>query len=132
MKEGKFLTDTCRLSRRFRECEVVDLDKIGLVEKHADLLLICGNVVIVIEETNTMKRDDLDQVISTIDDVMAKKERYGVKSDPDKFVGIVHFMRRVDGIVKKAILPRSVKVWVERAECCDALIRKISQFLQNV
>ena len=103
-----------------------------MVEKHADLLLICGNVVIVIEETTTMKRDDLDQVICTIDDVKARKERYGLGSDPNKFIGIVHFTRRVDGIVKKAILQRSVKVRVEKAECCDALIGKILEFLQNV
>lgn len=55
-------------------CIILDLDRIVSSEKHADLLLICNEVVIVVEETRSMKSYDVDQVTQTLNDVKNNKK----------------------------------------------------------
>ncbi|MBB5254795.1 hypothetical protein [Sulfurisphaera ohwakuensis] len=126
------MADECRLSSRFNMCIILDLDRIVSSEKHADLLLICNEVVIVIEETRSMKSYDVDQVIQTLNDVKNNKKRYGILIDPSKFIGIIHSSKKFDPIAVKYLSKKTGKGFIiDKAECCDILIKKIEQIFYN-
>ncbi|MQL56081.1 hypothetical protein [Acidianus ambivalens] len=135
MKEEIFLArDKCDLKTKMRECELIDLDKIyGLQEtKHADLLLNCGELVIIIEETSTMRSADVTQIISTIDNLMKDKEKYGIRTDPKKYIGIVHSNSRVDSIGIKFLHSKTKgKMILNIANCCDDLPKKIRKYFSK-
>ena len=125
------MSDKCGLSR-FKECNVLNLDEIGITEKHADLLLVCSRIVIVIEETRVMKSSDIDQVEQTLYNIKNNKEKYGIDSDPSRLIGIIHSTKRFDSIAIKVLATKSRRGLVlDKAECCESLIRKIQLILSK-
>ena len=46
---------------QYRECEEVCLNGLPLLRglKHADKMLICGDIIIVVEETDSARLDDI-------------------------------------------------------------------------
>ncbi|AWS00333.1 hypothetical protein [Metallosphaera hakonensis] len=122
------MVDICRLSESVK-CTIINLDElITASEKHADLLVYCNNIVIVIEETRKMKSSDITQILETLNDIRRNKDRYGIKSDLLKFVGLVHFTRGADPISIKLLLTKTGRDFVlDKANCCEDLIRKIEK-----
>jgi len=54
-------------SSREHSCREVDLDRLQLQFKHADMLLICGGAIFVIEETLNPRIDDVRKIVETIE-----------------------------------------------------------------
>ena len=111
---------------------MVDLDKVGITGKHADLLLLCGDTAVIIEETGTLKIDDAEQVVQTSQALRTRREEFQVTSDPKRVVGVVHQKRRANPIdinylhyvSKKWGLPILI------ANCCKDLVTKLGQRLK--
>ncbi|BDC17457.1 hypothetical protein [Acidianus sp. HS-5] len=121
------MVDICKLSEAIK-CKVINLDEvITSSEKHADFLVQCENVVIVIEETRKMKSTDIIQVIETLNDVKRNKKKYDIKSEPQEFFGIVHFTKSADPISIKFLSTKTGKDFIlDKANCCEDLVRKIT------
>jgi hypothetical protein len=49
-----------------RECRQVNLEKLGLSFKHADYLINCEDLLVVIEETSVAKLEDINKLEETI------------------------------------------------------------------
>ena len=132
MRGGRSTTDSCGLASIFRDCKVVDLDKVRAQGKHADLLLFCGDTAVIIEETSTLKIYDAEQIIQTSQDLRARREAFRVASDPRRVVGVVHQKRRASSIDINYLHYVSKK-WgfaILIANCCKDLIMKLGQQLR--
>ena len=126
------MTDSCGLASIFRDCKVVDLDKVRVQGKHADLLLFCGDTAVIIEETGTLKIYDAEQIIQTSQDLRTKKETFQVASDPRRIVGVVHYKRRARTIDISYLhyVSRGWGFTILIANCCKDLVVKIGQQLK--
>lgn len=52
---------------RSRRCKQVDLEEFNLQFKHVDLMLECGNIIVLVEETRRSKLEDLEKIDDTIE-----------------------------------------------------------------
>ena len=126
------MTDSCELASTFRGCIVIDLDEIGILGKHADLLVVCGDTAIIVEETNTLRIDDAEQILQTSQDLRAKREAFRVTSDPRRVVGVVHQKRRANSIDINYLhyVSKKWKLPILIANCCKDLVMKLGQQLR--
>jgi len=113
----------------------VDLDRLQLRFKHADMLLICGGAVFVIEETSNPKIDDVKKIVETIEWLIAGGISHVMAGGkPQRYHGIVHAKRRVDDLVYKALVfeaPKTVRP-IHVVKCSEALQRKVNEILQTL
>jgi hypothetical protein len=121
-------------SSREHSCREVDLDRLQLQIKHADKLLVCGNIIFVIEETSNPKIDDVRKIVETIEwlragginNVMADRK-------PQSYHGIVHAERRVDDLVYRALVFEAPKIMrsIYVVKCSEALWRKVNEIAKR-
>jgi hypothetical protein len=122
-------------SSREHSCREVDLDRLQLRFKHADKLLICGNIIFVIEETSNPKIDDARKIVETIEWLRAGGIDY-VMGDrkPSRYHGIVHAKGRVDNPVYRTLVfeARRMARPIHVVKCSEALRRKVNEILQTL
>jgi hypothetical protein len=122
------------MSSRGHSCREVDLDRLQLQFKHADKLLVCGNTILVIEETSNPKIDDVRKIVETIkwligggiNHVMANRK-------PLSYYGIVHARRRVDDLVYRASTFESRRIGrpIHVVECSKTLWMKVNEIVKR-
>jgi hypothetical protein len=122
-------------SSREHGCREVDLDRLQLQFKHADKLLICGNIIFVIEETSNPKIDDVRKIVETIEWLRVGGIDYVVADwKPSRYHGIVHAEGRVDDLVYRALVFEAPKIMrpIYVVKCSEALRRKVNEILQTL
>jgi hypothetical protein len=118
------------------ECAEVNLDELGLRQKHADWLLVCGNTVIVVEETEHARLDDVEQLDQTLESCrsgeLQRVVRERVSDEPVSYYGVLH-ARSVSSMVVRALRARSrrKRVPIECASCDEEVARVIDRILQR-
>jgi len=118
--------------RRVR-CREFNLEELQLRFKHADILMICNDKVIIIEETSRAKIDDVVKVEETIkrfeDDELSSLLR--LNSKYSSIYGIIHSKGGVDDITYRATIFKSkaIKKPIHIVNCDDSLRSKISEIL---
>ncbi len=121
-------------SSRKHSCREVDLDRLQLLFKHADKLLICGGIVFVIEETSNPKIDDVRKIVETIEWLIAGGINYVMGDrEPLRYIGIVHAKRRVDDLVYRELLfeARRIARPIHVVKCSEALWRKVNEIAEH-
>jgi hypothetical protein len=122
------------MSSREHSCREVDLDRLQLQFKHADKLLICGNIIFVIEETSNPKIDDARKIVETIEWLIAGGIDY-VMGDrkPSRYHGIVHAKGRVDNPVYRVLVFEAPKIVrpIYVVKCSEALWRKVNEIVKR-
>ena len=117
--------------RRSRNCKQIDLEKLSLKFKHADYVIDCGDLIVVVEETSRCKLDDLNKIDETIEQLYAHRK----PRDNLGFVGIIHCSRRVDPQLVKILSTRMQssrrrkrRVTYKTANCEDRLRHILSDY----
>ena len=117
--------------KQLRECKQVNLEELNLVFdfKHADYILDCGDLVVVIEETSRSKLEDLDKIDNTIKWLLQHRSQ-GYR----ELVGIIHRFRSVSSLLALALKTRmqssrrlGIPVTYSIATCEDHLKRILSE-----
>jgi hypothetical protein len=67
-----------------RKCRQVNLEKLGLSFKHADYLLDCEDLLVVIEETSVAKLEDINKLEETINWLCENRK------SASNYIGIIH------------------------------------------
>ncbi len=107
---------------RFVKIDLEDLvRRIGWSGKHADYICIAGDVVVVVEETERAKIDDVDKLDST---VQAIKEGLLSSVVPSlsrftKLMAVVHARRGIDPMVQRCIRSRTRRGIIYCSVSCD-------------
>ncbi len=122
-------------SSREHSCREVDLDRLQLQFKHADKLLICGNIIFVIEETSNPKIDDVRKIVETIEWLRAGGINHVMADrEPSRYHGIVHAKGRVDNPVYRALVfeARRIARPIHVVKCSEALWRKVNEIRRTL
>ena len=86
---------------RSRRCRQVDLEKLNLPFKHVDLMLECGNTIVLVEETERSKLEDLEKIDNTVEWLQRSRAQSNLK-----IVAFVHHSRSADVDLVKALNAR--------------------------
>jgi hypothetical protein len=102
-------------------CREEDLEELGLGFKHADYLLDCGDVIVVVEETGRPKPEDVEKVENTIN--WLYRER-GASSNR-RVLGVVHHTGGASTMLVKYLLSKTRGRVVYRAANCRTALESI-------
>jgi hypothetical protein len=122
-------------SSREHSCREVDLDRLQLQIKHADKLLIHGNIIFVVEEISNPKIDDVRKIVETIEWLIAGGINHVMADrEPSRYHGIARVERRVDDLVYRALVSEAPKIVrpIHVVKCNEALWRKVNEILQTL
>jgi hypothetical protein len=91
-----------------RKCEKIDLEGIEEIkqDKHADYMIDCGGVIVVVEETSRSKLDDVNKIENTINWLRS----YKIQNNHNYiryFLCIVHHERGSDPHLEKVLRYRT-------------------------
>ncbi len=86
---------------KLRECKQVNLEEFNLQFKHVDLMLECGNTIVLVEETERSKLEDLEKIDNTIEWLHRSRAQSNLK-----IVAFVHHGRSADVNLVKALNAR--------------------------
>ena len=86
---------------KLRECEQVNLEELNLQFKHVDLMLECGNTIVLVEETERSKLEDLEKIDNTVEWLQRSRAQSNLK-----IVALVHHGRSADVNLVKALNAR--------------------------
>lgn len=98
----------------------IDLEGLGLREEHADYLLICGDIVVVVEETSGAKIADLRKLEKTLELIVSGSIQLADRN-PRKIYMVVHAERRVDPMLPKLMATRSRRDKIYAICNCDLI-----------
>ena len=114
-------------------CRRIDLNGIpDLVgREHADYLLLCGDIAVIVEEAETIKHKDLKQVASTYK--LLKEGQIPGISSVGKTIGILHKERSIDPMVQKlrATLSRQHRIPIIVVTCTRDLQNRINRIIRE-
>jgi hypothetical protein len=112
-----------------RKCRQVNLEEYKLPFKHADYLLHCGDLLVIIEETKVSKREDIKKLECTVNWL---HENYRSASN---YIGIIHHSKAADPYLAKFLntrmqsLQRQKKpIIYKMASCNEDLKRLLSKY----
>jgi hypothetical protein len=95
------------MSSKKKKCKEIDLEewikKKHLQIKHPDRLLICDNVIFLIEETSVAKKEDFEK-IEEIYSVIKSGEltiNESLVHKSTRYCGIIHAKRKIDMLVER-------------------------------
>ncbi len=99
--------------------------------EHADYLLLCGDIVVIVEEAETIKHKDLKQVVSTYK--LLKEGRIPGIHSIGRAIGVLHRRRSVDPMVQKlrATQSRQHRIPIITATCTRDLQSKINRIIHR-
>jgi hypothetical protein len=86
---------------RSRRCRQVNLEELNLQFKHVDLMLECDNTIILVEETERSKLEDLEKIDNTVEWLRRSRAQSNLK-----IVAFVHHGRSADVNLVKALNAR--------------------------
>jgi hypothetical protein len=86
---------------KLRECKQVNLEEFNLQFKHVDLMLECGNTIVLVEKTERSKLEDLEKIDNTIEWLHRSRAQSNLK-----IVAFVHHSRSADVDLMKALNAR--------------------------
>jgi hypothetical protein len=86
---------------KLRECKQVNLEEFNLQFKHVDLMLECGNTIVLVEKTKRSKLEDLEKIDNTIEWLHRSRAQSNLK-----IVAFVHHSRSADVDLVKALNAR--------------------------
>jgi hypothetical protein len=111
---------------RLRRCKQVDLEELNLQFKHVDLMLECGNIIVLVEETSRSKLEDLEKIDNTIEWLQRSRAQSNLK-----IVAFVHHGRGADVNLVKVLKARisSRRRRKEQTVICD--VAKCEEGLSN-
>ena len=85
-----------------RKCSLVNLESLGLNIPHADYVIDCVDVVVVVEETERSKSDDVDALENTVEWVLSNRP----VTPRLRVYAVVHHHRASDPYVSKTLMSR--------------------------
>ncbi len=103
--------------------EITSTEKLGEKPKHADYILICNDIVFIVEEANKPKLDDVEQVDKTVELLKKYRKYFPIESGNIRFKGIIHGFERIDPILREYALSKNYLC----IECNKELKSKISR-----
>jgi hypothetical protein len=86
---------------RSRKCRQVNLEELNLQFKHVDLMFECDNTIILVEETERSKLEDLEKIDNTVEWLSRSRAQSNLK-----IVALVHHGRSADINLVKALKAR--------------------------
>jgi hypothetical protein len=95
-------------------CREEDLEELGLGFKHADYLLDCGDVIVVVEETGRPKPEDVEKVENTVN--WLYRERGA--SSSRRILGVAHHTGGASAMLVKYLPGKTGGRVVYRAANC--------------
>jgi hypothetical protein len=106
-----------------RKCRQVNLEKLGLSFEHADYLLDCEDLLVIVEETSVAKLKDIDKLEETINWL---RENCRPASN---YIGIIHHSKASDPYLAKLLntkmqrLQRQKKPIIYKIATCNENLR---------
>jgi hypothetical protein len=109
----------------------VDIESLGLKFAHADYVIDCVDVVVVVEETEKSKLNDADALENTVEWVLSNKP---VTARP-RIYAVVHHHGAADPYMPKALMSRmrsarrrgrDVIYWCTRCRSIAELVKRIN------
>jgi hypothetical protein len=106
-----------------RKCRQVNLEKIGLSFKHADYLIDCEDLLVVIEETSVAKLEDINKLEETINWLCENRK------SASNYIGIIHRSKAADPHLPKLLnakmqsLQRQKKPIIYKIATCNENLR---------
>jgi hypothetical protein len=86
---------------RSRRCRQVNLEEFNLRFKHVDLMLECGNTIVLVEKTERSKLEDLEKIDNTVEWLQRSRAQSNLK-----IAAFVHHGRSADVYLVKALNAR--------------------------
>jgi hypothetical protein len=112
-------------------CREEDLEELRLGFKHADYLLDCGDVIVVVEETSRPELKDVEKVENTINWLYSER---GASSNR-RVLGVVHHTGGASAMLVKYLLSKTRGRVVYRAANCrtalEGILRELGLGVQN-
>ena len=102
-------------------CREEDLEELGLDFKHADYVLDCGDVVVVVEETGRPKLEDVEKVENTVNWLYMERGA----SSSRRILGVVHHTGGASTMLVKYLLSKTRGRVVYRAANCRTALEGI-------
>jgi hypothetical protein len=125
------------MSSKKKKCKEIDLEEWikerRLQIKHPDRLLICDNVILIIEETSVAKKEDFEKIEETYNVIKSGEltinENLARKFT--RYCGIIHAKRKIDMLVERnlAFVIKKIGILIITANCEEQLNSKIDEFL---
>jgi len=125
------------MSSKKRKCKEIDLEEWikerRLQIKHPDRLLICDNIIFLIEETSVAKKEDIEK-IEEIYNVIKSGEltiNESLVHKSTRYCGIIHAKRKIDMLVERnlAFVIKKIGIPIITVNCEELLNSKIDEFL---
>ena len=114
-------------------CRRVDINGIPelMGREHADYLLICGDIAIIVEEAEKVKHRDLKQIVSTYK--LLKEGLVPGISATGEAIGVLHRQRSVDPMVHKlrAAQSRQHRIPIIIATCTRGLQNRVNRIIRE-
>jgi hypothetical protein len=114
-----------------RKCSLEDLERRDLNFPHADYVIKCKDVVVVVEETERSKLDDIEALEKTIEWVLSNQHL----TPCPRIYAVVHHHRAADPHMSKALVSRmqsarrrrrNVIYWSVRCKSKYELVRNLN------
>jgi endogenous inhibitor of DNA gyrase (YacG/DUF329 family) len=86
-----------------QRCEHIDLEALSLSFVHADYVIKCENFLVVVEETESSKLEDINALERTIEWV---KTSYKMSAN-EKIYAVIHYHKRSDSKIPVALLSKT-------------------------
>lgn len=91
------------VARYMQSCSLVELEQLEIqLPEHADYLIICKDLLVIVEETKRSKLEDVEALEKTIDWVLSNYP----SSTKSKFYAIVHYHRASDPHIPKLLMQK--------------------------
>jgi len=114
-----------------RGCREEYLEELGLDFKHADYLLDCGDVIVVVEETGRPKPEDVEKVENTVNWLYSEQR----VSSNRRVLRVVHHAGGTNAMLVKYLLSKTRGRVVYRAANCrtalENILRELGLRIQN-
>ena len=114
-----------------RGCREEDLEELGLGFKHADYLLDCGDLIVVVEETGRPELKDVEKVENTINWLYSERGA----SSSRRILGVIHHTGGSSTMLVKHLLSKTRRRMVYKAANCrtalENILRELGLRIQN-
>jgi len=112
-------------------CREEGLEELGLNFKHADYLLDCGDVIVVVEETSRPKPEDVEKIENTINWLYSKRGASSIR----RILGVIHHTGGSSTMLVKHLLSKTRRRMVYKAANCrtalENILRELGLRIQN-